>query len=273
MRNRRTGWILLGILFFAINCYAQSNPKLLFKVDTSAVFLSVDNLDNIYAVTDNNQLLKYNSAGKLLWNYSNKSFGKLSFIDVTDPMRILLFYSAIQQAVVLNNNLNEISRFNFGADASRFVTLIATANSNGFWIYDQQNRQLQKLGNQFNDEPLSGNIYQQTGIAIQPVYMLANDQSVFLGSLNQGIMQFDRFGAFVKTINIPAARYFQIKEGVVLYLKENLWISKSLAADADSISVRFAEKPQQASQGNKIIATLTTTGFNVYEMPALYEKK
>jgi len=268
-------WLLwiFGLIFFIGSSHAQTSLKLLFKVDTSAVFITTDNLDNVYVITEKNQVLKYNPIGKLLWNYSNKAFGKLTYIDVTDPMRILLYYSAIQQVVVLNNNLNEIGRFNFGADTSRQITLVATANSNGYWIYDQSNRQLQKLDNQFNDDQLSGNIYQQTGIALQPIFMVANDQLISLYDPKIGIMQFDRFGSFSKTIKIDSVDNFQVKDGRILFLKNSDWSYLDALSTDRKIAYSFDEKPLQVSEGNKNLAVLSKNGFKVYLIEKAEDEK
>jgi len=259
--------ILLTTVAFLLTHFtakAQYNLKPLFQIDTSAVFISTDNLDNIYIVTSRNQLLKYNSSGKLLWNYSNKAFGKLSYVNTTDPMRILLFYSAIQQVVVLNNNLNEITRFNFGTDASRIVTLIATANSNGFWIYDQSNRQLQKLSNEFGSELVSGNINQQTQLAIQPSIIQASDQAVYLYDNSLGILQFDRFGNYISTIKTGAISNFQVHGDEVMFLKDSVWNCYKTSSSLIKTLYTFENKPLQVSEGSRLIALLTKEGIKVY---------
>lgn len=243
---------------------AQYKLQPVFEIDTLAVSVSVDNLNNVYLVTRENQVLKYNINGKLLWNYSNKSFGKLGYIDVTDPMRVLLFYPAIQQAVVLNNNLNEISRFSFSEDASLLVTLIATANSNGFWVYDQLNQQLRKLTNQFGIESQSVNLYQQTGFALQPSAMHASDQYVYLYDQKKGLLQFDRFGNYLTSIKTGAIAGFQVRGDQLLVLKDKQWDCYSMDSPEWRNCVIFDEKVLQVSEGNKRLAVLTNQLVKIY---------
>ncbi len=253
-------------MFGSSRAAAQSSASFLFAIDTPAVLVATDNLDHIYLLNEKNQLLKYGPDGKFLWSYSNKALGKLGFVDVTDPMRILLFYPVLQQAVVLNNNLNEIIRFNFGADPSRLITLVATANSSGFWAYDQQNRSLSLLGNAFNDEQLLGNIYQQSGIDLQPVQMAADDQNVFLYDPRQGIVQFDRFGTYARTLKTRPVGRFEIQDHRIVFLQDDTWQAFDPASGKRESLVQFSEAVLQASQGTKILAALTQKGIKVYDV-------
>ena len=262
---------LLGLSLLANPAKAQYNLQLFFKIDTPAVFVSVDNLDNIYIVTQKNQLLKYTPGGKLLWNYSNKAFGKLGYVNAKDPMRVLLFYPAIQQVVVLNNNLNEITRYNFGGDASRSISLVATANSNGYWVYDQASQQLQRLGNQFENELSSGNIYQLSKLAIQPAIIQASDQFVFLFDPKMGILQFDRFGNYLNLIKTKSHN-FQVKNNDLYFLIDSEWIRYQVADAQKTALYTFGENALQVSEGSKRLAVLTKEGVTVYSITISDEK-
>ncbi|WP_207421923.1 hypothetical protein [Desertivirga brevis] len=258
------GLILLMSFSKASLVTAQYKLQYTFKIDTPAVSVCIDNLNDVYLVTPANQILKYNNAGKLLWNYSNKAFGKLGYIDVTDPMRVLLFYPAIQQAVVLNNNLNEITRFSFAEDASGLISLIATANSNGFWIYDQLNQQLRKLTNQFGNELQSLNLYQQTGFPLQPAIMHASDQNVFIYDSKQGIMKFDRFGNYLATIKTGTISSFQVRGDLIFVLRDKQWeCYKVNSAERHTLFI-FDETVLQVGEGNNRLAVLTNQGVKIY---------
>ncbi|WP_207533717.1 hypothetical protein [Desertivirga arenae] len=263
---------LLAVLFLffgfskAEKGIAQYKLQQAFQIDTPAVSLSIDNLNNVYLITPTDQLLKYSSAGKLLWNYSNKAFGKLAYVDVTDPMRVLLFYPAIQQAVVLNNNLNEITRFNFAHDASLFISLIATANSNGFWVYDQLNQQIWKLTNQFGNELQSVNLYQQTGFPLQPLAMHASDQFVYIYDFKQGLLKFDRFGNYLTALKTGLISSFQVKGDTIFMVKDQQWnCYKSDETGIQTLAV-FDEKVLQVGEGNKRLAVLTNQGVKIYSI-------
>ncbi len=211
-------WLLF---FCAFHNKAQAqNFQLIAKIDTVAKFASVDNFGNLFVVTPKNEVLKFNAKGHFLWNYTNNSFGNITQIDVTDPLRVILFYAAFQQIVVLNNNLSEISSYAFNRDPNLQITLVASANNNGFWVYDQINRELKKLTNAFTDDLSSGNIYQRNGFDMQAMDMVSDEQHVYIYDALDGIRIFDFYGNFIKSALLKTSGGFSIN-GDLLYFFNN----------------------------------------------------
>ena len=53
---------------------------------------AIDNLDNLYIVSSTGQIKKYNAAGDSIGVYNQvKNFGRLFSIDVSNPLKLLLF--------------------------------------------------------------------------------------------------------------------------------------------------------------------------------------
>ncbi|WP_232456812.1 hypothetical protein [Pedobacter psychrophilus] len=198
------------------------------KIDTAAKMVNLDNLGNLFVVTPKNELLKFNPQGKFLWNYTNKTFGDISQIDVTDPLRVILYYEGYQQIVVLNNNLSEISKFTFNQNPNQQITLVASANNNGFWVYDQINRELRKLTNNFIDDLNSGNIYQRNGFDMQANFMLTDDQYIYINDKKEGIRIFDRFGNFFKTAIIFPKNNFEVNDNDIYFMKDSTFMKYNI---------------------------------------------
>ncbi|MDF3078922.1 MAG: hypothetical protein K0S09_2811 [Sphingobacteriaceae bacterium] len=257
------------VLFVLLGKMAVAQDfALIAPIDTAAKFIAVDNLDNTYLITPKDELLKYNASGKLMWRYSNKAFGKAGFVDASDPLRTLLFYPGLQQIVVLNNNLSEISRYRF-SDASRQVTLASLSSTNGFWYFDQANFELHRISNNFEDLQRSGNMYQVIGKALQPTLLQANGQFVYLYDPKIGILQFDRFGAYLKTIRIEPLNYFEARENKILYLRENTLVSLDTQTyEPAEFHLPVDEQVIQASLGTKIIALRSGKSVYLYSVKA-----
>ncbi|WP_353137412.1 hypothetical protein [Pseudopedobacter sp.] len=209
----------LLLLISASELFSQSFIKEA-SIDTACKLARIDQFGNIYAVTPANELLKYNAKGQKLWAYSNKNFGDINQIDVKDPLRVVVYYPNHQQIIVLNNNLSEIGRYSFNRDPDIQITLVASANNNGYWIYDQLNRELRKLSNTFTDELKTGNIYQRDGIDMQATYLYANDSYVFVNDRGEGIRIFDRFGNFYKTAVVDAPQDFEVEGSKIFFKKD-----------------------------------------------------
>lgn len=217
-------YLLLVMWLSGTSLYAQQYTFIA-KIDTAAKMATVDNLGNLFVVTPKNELLKFNSQGKFLWNYTNKSYGDLVQLDVTDPLRVILYYPSYQQVVVLNNNLSEISKYSFNQNPNVQITLIASANNNGFWAYDQINRELRKLTNYFIDDLKSGNIYQRNGFDMEANFMLTDDQQVYINDATAGVRIFDKYGNFVKTAAIYPQRGFEVDDGKIYFTENSQLIS------------------------------------------------
>jgi hypothetical protein len=84
--------------------YAQSDSGFQFikTIDGNISYFNVDNLDNIYFIV-NNQLKKINANGDSVAVFNDvKKFGNPSYIDVTNPLKALLYYKNYSTVVVLD---------------------------------------------------------------------------------------------------------------------------------------------------------------------------
>lgn len=207
--------ILLGLS----NSTIAQPFKLIFKIDTAANLAAVDNFGNLFLVTPKNEVMKFNPKGKFLWNYTNNAYGNINQIDVSDPLRVILYYADYQQLIVLNNNLSEISKFNFSTNPNQLVTLVASANNNGFWVYDALNRELIRLSNNFTEDLNTSNLYQRDGLNLQAKFMLNSDEYLFINDIGTGVQIFDRFGNFFKTAVINCNNHFDVSDNQIFYVE------------------------------------------------------
>jgi len=67
--------------------------------------------------------------------YKNLSLGEIYSIDFINPLKTLLFYKDFNSAVLLDNQLAEITKINF-SDFNIIAQSCSTASQNRFWIYD-----------------------------------------------------------------------------------------------------------------------------------------
>lgn len=237
---------------------AKAQLKQIAKVDTVGKAIYADNLDNVYLLSDRDELLKYDAKGKLRWRYSNNRFGKLHSVDVSDPLRVVLFYADFQQVVVLNNNLNEITSYSFAKDGNLLVSVVASANNNSLWTFDRTTNMLIKLSSNFTEDIRSANLYQLFDVVIDPKKLVASDQYVFLQQKNNGILQFDRFGGFIRELPIDSLSDFNITSNIIAYAKGDRLIKYNPTSFESSQTKLAVGAPiKQLAVGNKLIAVLT----------------
>ncbi len=209
----------ISILLFSFN---QAKTYILVcKLPLEGSLFTTDNLQNIYLFRGNS-MKKYNSSGKLLYTYSDKSYGIISAVDVNDPMKILVFFKDFPEIVLLDNTLSLNGNPFSPSDAGYpLTTLVCTSHDNGVWLYDAQNFQLIRLDVNLNIAQKTGNFAQTLAISLNPDYLLEYNNYVYLNDSAQGILVFDSYGTYYKTIPITGLRTFQIRGDDMFYVAKN----------------------------------------------------
>jgi hypothetical protein len=136
-------FILSLLLFSMFSIWGQKkNTSLLSTQSISGdAFAGIDVLSNLYYI-ENNVFFKKNNTQ--LWQYKNLNLGKITKIDLQNPLKIVLFYEDFNSVILLDNQLNEIQKINFSeANPSIIVTAVGIASQNRLWVFDSLT---QKLG-------------------------------------------------------------------------------------------------------------------------------
>ncbi|MFN5306476.1 MAG: hypothetical protein ACK5CV_04865 [Bacteroidota bacterium] len=188
---------LLVLFLFCIRANDLRGEVLFAEQEHNSI--ECDKLGNVYLISDF-EILKYNAGGKLLTRYSNKSYGKISALDVTNPLKILVFYKDFSLVLFLNNMLDiQGDPIAFETLGMPMVTFACTGFDNSIWIYDSDAFELKRLNAEMTISGRSGNLFTILKKEVKPIfiqehlnqlYMLANDSSLYV---------FDAFGSFVKT--------------------------------------------------------------------------
>lgn len=183
--------------------------------------MTTDRQGNVYLVKGN-ELSKYTKAGKLLYKYSNKNLGNIDFVDASNLLRLLLFYKNFSQVVFLDNTLSS-SADPISLDRIEFqqTQLVCSSYNNGIWIYNQQNLELVRLNQTFEKTQQTGNLSMLLNTNLLPDNLMEYDNKVYLNNPSDGIMVFDIYGTYYKTIHVKNVQCFQPNAGWVYYMVDN----------------------------------------------------
>lgn len=197
-------FLLLLLPLVAQISFAQTGALQPFKtIQAPIADIAVDNLDNLYLLTTADQLKKYNAAGDSVAAYNDvRRFGKLHALDVTNPLKLLLFYKDFSTVVILNRQLTVRASLDLRRRNILQPSAVGLSYDNNIWVFDAYDSKLKKV----NEE---GTILQETpdlrtpfGLALQPQQIIDQNNTVYVYDPNLGIFLFDHFGTFRKKLPI-----------------------------------------------------------------------
>lgn len=186
------------------------------------LLLAADPTGNAYVATGN-ELLMYNRKDTLYRRFSNMQLGLLTSIDASNPMKILLYFRDQGRILFLDNNISEFMQpvylESYGLEQS---TLACSSYDNGFWLYSPTRFALVRFDQYMQQTTEISNIQQLIHAAeIDPVQMQESSNRIYLNDPALGIMIFDVFGGYVRTLPITGIAFFQVVEGKLIYAQED----------------------------------------------------
>ena len=164
--------------------------------------MDVDVLNNIYLITTGNQLKKYNPSGDSMAVFNDvKKYGNPTLMDVSNPLKVLLYYKNYSTVVMLDRLLSQRNSINFRQQNIFSVKAIATSYDNNIWLFDEQDYKLKKI-----DE--EGKLLQEStdwrvlmDAVPSPSVIIDNNNFVYLYDEAKGFYIFDYYGTYKN--NLP----------------------------------------------------------------------
>ncbi len=205
----------LTCLIFIFPIYGQTF-ELTAKINIKARYFTTDALQNVFVVTAENTLIKYDATSAEVFRYSGKINGRLGAVDATNPFTILLYYPDFQTLTILDRTLSETAAFNlYDLDVEQ-PAAVALSDQNDIWIYDVASAQLKKFVQEANFWKETSQYGVQLPTAT-PNRLIAREGLIYMNVPASGLYIFDRFGHLFKTLQLKDVEDFQIVEQEIVY--------------------------------------------------------
>ena len=199
----------LTLIFVILYCcidmaaFAQKDSAFIYSKSIAGGFsyFTIDNLDNIYLLTNNNQLKKINSNGDSAGIFNDvRKFGNLFSVDAGNPLKLLLYYKDFSIIAVLDRFLNVRNTINLRKQNIFKVKAIAGSYDNNIWVFDEGDSKLKKI-NDNGDVLLETVDFRALFDTIpSPEQIMDRDGFVYLYDPNRGFYIFDYYGALKNKI-------------------------------------------------------------------------
>lgn len=195
------------------------NPS---DIEVNVFLAEIDKLGNLYVVTDKNILIKYDKNNREKYRYANKRSGRITQLDVSNPLKILLFFDDFNYLLVLDATLTEVIDFKIEDFEMTDITAAAIANDDNYWVYDPVQFRLLKINHRgiILTQSSNTNDFGMDGTNISRIRESGN--FVILCDNSKGFYIFDNLGQYVKTLDIPNVDYFQFYGRSIFYYAGNM---------------------------------------------------
>ncbi len=239
----------------------------LFRLPVAARYAAADHLGNTYAVTEANVLEKYAADGRFLVRYSSNRLGQIASLDVSNPLKVLVWYADFRSAVLLDRSLTVLGEINLIALGYPDVRTVAAASDGNLWLYDEVNFRLLKITPEGEKRAESQSLNLLDYTPRQPTALREQDNRVWLADAVAGLGLFDAFGQFERAqrLSQPVSD-IQIIDNQVVYLSDSSIVGERwpLPQKAE-IMLPTALRPLPKWLGPRRLFVRQEDGLEVYE--------
>jgi hypothetical protein len=208
-------FIILNSLLY---CCATASAQ---TADTTFVFnklagqqvtdFTVDNLGNLYIMNNTGQIKKIGPAGDSIAVFNNvRQYGKLYFMDVTNPLRVLLYFRDFGTIVVLDRFLNTRATIDLRQQQLFQVNAIGQSYDNNIWVYDDMESRLKRIGEDGRVLDQTNDFRMIVDTAPSPQFIVDQNRLVYLYDSLKGVYLFDYYGAFKNRIQLKGWTDFTV---------------------------------------------------------------
>lgn len=256
---------------FVAKTDAQSDSAFSFlrSIKGNFTYFNVDNLDNIYLLTPGNQLKKMDANGDSVGIFNDvKRYGKPGYIDVNNPMKLLLYYPPFSTVVTLDRLLNIRNTINFRKHGIFSVNGITTSYDNNMWLFDERDYKLKKMDEEGKIMQESTDFRQLFDSVPTASQLIDRDNFIYLYDPAKGFYIFDYYGSFKNRMPFLYWNNVEVSGKMMYGFNSNKLYSyelNSLTLKEYSLPARFGNYRSIKAMNRKLYL-LKEDGIDIYEL-------
>lgn len=194
-------WLLwAGLLVAAGQLQAQQcvvDSLAMTRLPVESVRLAArDHLDNIYLVTGSEGLEKYGRDGRLQKRYANNRLGRIASIDVSNPLKVLVWYGDFRTVVLLDRNLTFLGQLELLTGPWGEVRTVGAARDGNLWIYDDAAFTLRKIDPEGRELYVSQELNLLLQRRVQIAQLIETDDALLALTSSGSLLHFDPYAQF-----------------------------------------------------------------------------
>lgn len=181
------------------------------KVSQDIVDFTVDNLGNIYVLNSDNRLKKLSPRGDSLAVFNDvRRYGKITSIDATNPLKILVYYREFTTVVELDRFLNLINTIDLRKQNILQAKAIGLAYENNIWVFDELDAMLKRVRDDGTLVDQTTDFRQLFDSVPDPTVIRDRGDLVYLYDPAKGVYIFDHYGTLKTHLDIRGWEDFNV---------------------------------------------------------------
>ena len=228
---------------------------------------AADNLGNVYVLTPAGLLIKFNNKGDSLNAFNEvRRYGTVYAMDVTNPMKVLLYYKDFSTIVMLDRYLNRINMIDLRKSGIFQAKAVGLAYDNNVWIFDEQSAKLKKIDENGRLISETADLRQVLAVTPSPTKIIDRDGFVYVYDIANGLYVFDYYGTLKNTIALTGISDLQVIGNTIAGRRQHEFVRYTTG----TLELKEAPLPAPIQEAAKIYITqqgiyvLNETGIVLY---------
>ncbi len=220
------GGILMYACLLMLSCAQKAvlqQQSMSADINVKPRLADIDNLGRIYVVDEKNTIINYRPDFTEMYRYANNRKGQISSVDLTNPLKVVVFYDDFNHLKIFDNTLTLISELDLG-DTFADVTAAAASNDGNLWIYDPVQFKIMKISEngKIMMETTNVNDFGMTQLKVTSIKEKNN--VLILCDPSKGFYFFDNLGQYLFHYAAKEIVHFQFDgNSIIYYTKEGLF--------------------------------------------------
>ena len=194
-------------LLFSLSASAQISVKVQDSIAEPADFLALDALDHIYFVKS---VAIKKVTPQRTYNFADFLNGRITSIDVSNPLNVMVFYKDTQKIVFLDNRLNEIRSIDLNT-IDGFFDHAARADERNVYLHDATSNEVVVYDYAFAKAITKTIPYKRE------ILDLIADYNFFYVLQEDRVLRFNNYGSQTHTFKTPGALRIGVTDDLLIY--------------------------------------------------------
>jgi len=170
-----------------------------------------DNLGNIFLVSKSNQIKKLDPNLDSFSVFNDvRRYGNIYSLDVTNPLKILVYYKDFTTILTLDRFLNIRNTIDLRKADILQAKAVAQSYDNNYWVFDELDNAIKKIDDNGNVLFKSSDFRVLFSEQYNPSYIIDANGLLYLYDEKNGWLVFDYYGTFKRRIDITNRKDVQI---------------------------------------------------------------